>query len=96
MSIKFDENKRTLAPHTIVQHFKRETLGEEELRSNKFLYEIIGEATDSETREKVMVYRALYDGNEMFVRPYDMFMSEVDHEKYPYIKQKYRFEQVDE
>ena len=81
---------------TIVQHFKRETLGEEELRGNKYLYEIIGEATDTETREKVMVYRALYDDKEMFVRSYDMFMSEVDHEKYPYIKQKYRFEQVDE
>lgn len=75
---------------------ERETLGEEELRGNKYLYEITGEAMDSESREKVMVYRALYDDNEMFVRPYNMFMSEVDHEKYPYIKQKHRFEQVDE
>ena len=83
---------RFFSPGTIVQHFKRETLSMEELRGNKYLYEIIGEATDSESREKVMVYRALYDGNEMFVRPHDMFMSEVDHEKYPNIKQKYRFE----
>ena len=78
----------------IVKHFKRETLGDEDLKENKSLYEIIGEATDSETKEKVMVYRARYGGNEMFVRPYSMFMSEVDHEKYPDIKQKYRFEQV--
>ncbi|NFQ51285.1 DUF1653 domain-containing protein, partial [Clostridium botulinum] len=29
-----------------------------------------------------------------FIRPYDMFMSKVDKEKYPDIKQKYRFEYI--
>jgi len=51
-----DMKERIFAPGTIVQHFKRETLGEEELRGNKYLYEIIGEATDSETREKVICH----------------------------------------
>ena len=73
----------------IVRHFKRETV---EPDSDKYLYMIVGEATHSETREKMMVYAALYGDGGLFVRPLDMFLSEVDHEKYPDIRQKYRFE----
>ena len=75
----------------LVQHFKREGL---DIGTDEYVYEIIGEAIHSETREKMMVYRAMYGSKELYVRPYDMFMSEVDHEKYPDVKQKYRFEPV--
>ena len=85
--------ERELKPGTKVQHFKREIISDEERAENKYLYMILGTAIHSETREKMMIYQALYDDKETYVRPYDMFMSKVDHEKYPDIKQKYRFEE---
>ena len=88
-------NDRNFKPGDIVRHFKRETLNEEELRANKYLYEIVGVAVHSETREEMMVYRALYDEGGMYVRPLQMFMEETDHVKYPEIKQKNRFEKVE-
>lgn len=75
----------------MVRHFKWETLTEEEKESKRYMYLIIGVAIHSETRESFMVYKALYDDEELFIRPLDMFLSEVEHDKYPYIKQKYRF-----
>ena len=53
-------------------------------------------ANDSESDTQMVVYRHLYGDRGLCVRPVDMFLSEVDHEKYPDVKQKYRFELVDE
>ena len=56
------------------------------------MYIVEDVAYDSETEEEMVVYRALYGDNRLWVRPYDLFISEVDHEKYPDVEQKYRFE----
>lgn len=84
--------ERELRPGDIVQNFKRETADPE---SNTYLYKIVTFAIHSETNEKLVVYQALYNPFGVWARPYDMFMGEVDREKYPDIKQKYRFEKVD-
>ena len=83
----------------IVKHFKREKMTEEQLKEepNLYLYEIIGIARHTENKEEVVVYKPLYqtevmNGVDFVVRPLEMFMSEVDRDKYPNISQKYRFE----
>ncbi len=57
---------RNPAPGEIYDHYK----------GNK--YEVIGTATHSETLEELVVYRALYGSNKLWVRPLDMFFEHVE------------------
>lgn len=59
------------------------------------LYKVVDVVTHSETKESLVSYKSFVDGK-AYVRPYDMFISEVDHEKYPEVEQKFRFELVSE
>ena len=85
--------ERKFQPGDIVRHFKRELVDQ---NTKEYIYRIITFAHHSETDEMLVVYEALYPPYKVCARPYDMFISEVDREKYPNIKQKYRFELYEE
>ncbi|MBE5958481.1 MAG: DUF1653 domain-containing protein [Lachnospiraceae bacterium] len=83
---------RDIAVGDIVRHFKREWITED---NSMYIYKILAFASHTETGEKLVVYQAMYSPFKVCARPYDMFMSEVDREKYPDVKQKYRFEKIE-
>lgn len=69
---------REVKTNTIYRHFK----------GDYYLVEDI--ALHSETMEKMVVYRALYGDQQLYIRPYDMFLEEVNRNG-----KKYRFEEQD-
>ena len=71
---------RELEIGAVYRHFK----------GNLYLVEDV--AKHSETGETYVIYRQMYGNKSLWIRPLDMFLEELDHEKYPDVEQKYRFE----
>lgn len=69
-------------PYEVYKHFKGN------------LYVVLNVARHTETNELLVVYAATKEMQRIYARPLEMFMREVDHEKYPEVKQKYRFESI--
>ena len=60
------------------------------------LYLVLAIAKHSETGDRFVVYKALYGDCQVYIRPFMMFASEVDREKYPDVKQEFRFQLVED
>lgn len=58
-------------------------------------YKVINIAQHTETGEKLVIYISVGVGGNVYARPIDMFLSEVDYDKYPDVSQKYRFELIE-
>lgn len=56
-------------------------------------YKVLCIAMHTETNEDMVIYQNIHDESKIYARPYDMFNSFVDKEKYPEVKQVYRFEE---
>ena len=71
---------RKLEVNRIYKHFKGD------------YYIVLGTGINSETLEEYVIYRALYGEGKVYLREINNFLSEVDHVKYPNVKQKYCLE----
>lgn len=74
--------ERTVLAGQLYRHFKGN------------LYRVLCVAMHTETGEDLVIYEGQYGENPVFARPLAMFLEPVDREKYPEIKQKFRFELV--
>jgi len=74
--------------------YKDQMVGKQYRHFKGNMYIVTDIAVHSETAELLVIYQSCSDPSLVWVRPLDMFLSEVDKDKYPDVKQKMRFELV--
>lgn len=77
------DGEREILINRVYRHFKGD------------MYLVTDFALHSETGERYVVYRKLYEDGGLWIRPYALFAGEVEREKYPDSPQRYRFELMD-
>lgn len=98
------KNKERLKIGDIVRSFKREIFDEKdykEFEKNFYLYKIIGIAEDTQKEKTMIVYEALFTDipakiykGKIFTETLSSFISKVDKEEYPNVRQTYKYEKV--
>ena len=78
-----------------IRHIKGAMVGHLYKHFKGGLYVVTDIAVHSETEEPMVIYRNFHDSSLVWCRPMSMFLSEVDHEKYPDVKQLMRFEKLE-
>lgn len=87
----YKESSSSLNKGMIFRHFKHEL---DPVNAIKYIYKIIGIATDCNSESQVVVYESVYN-RELYTRNICEFLSRVDKDKYPSVKQEYRFERLE-
>ena len=59
------------------------------------MYKVVDIAVHSESSDILVIYRSVDDSTLVWARPLSMFLSEVDRHKYPLVRQRMRFQEVE-
>ena len=78
-----------------LQNIRQEMIGQYYHHFKGGVYVVTDIAVHSECDEPIVIYKNFSDPSLVWARPLSLFVSEVDHQKYPYVKQAMRFERID-
>ena len=74
--------------------YKERMVGKRYMHFKGNVYIVTDIAVHSENAECMVIYKSFEQPSLVWARPLTMFLSKVDKEKYPDVKQEYRFEEL--